>query len=196
MQCRTTSESSSQGKKPSISTPGTGAGRVHRCGKTTVAQYLANALQMPYVEGDSYHPQANIDKMSAKTPLTDADRWDWLTELRKQCNSRIGDGADMVVMTCSALKLKYRDVLRVAAYYNRSISVHVLFLDAPEEVLVKRVAERKGHFMGASMVKSQFEILELPQKDETDAIIIDASQDIEHVQRDALEKVKAILAAV
>ncbi|KAK2595242.1 hypothetical protein QQS21_007029 [Conoideocrella luteorostrata] len=165
------------------------------CGKTTVAEHLANALSIPYIEGDLYHPQANIDKMSGGIPLTDSDRWDWLTELRKQSNSRINSGADGVVVACSALKLKYRDVIRVAAYYDRTLLVHFIFLHAPQELLLKRVAERKGHYMGANMVKSQFDILERPREDEVDVITIDASQDSDEVKQDALEKVQAALAA-
>ncbi|KAG6000075.1 hypothetical protein E4U21_005865, partial [Claviceps maximensis] len=142
-----------------------------------------------------YHPQANIDKMSAGVPLNDSDRWDWLTELRKQSNSRIHDGADGVVVTCSALKLKYRDVIRVAAYYDPSISIHFIFLHASQDLLLKRVADRKGHYMGANMVKSQFEILERPTDDETDVITLDASRDADQVKEDALARATALLAA-
>ncbi|KAG5997449.1 hypothetical protein E4U43_002631 [Claviceps pusilla] len=165
------------------------------CGKTTVAEYLANTLNIPYVEGDAYHPQANIDKMSAGIPLDDSDRWDWLTELRRQSNSRIRHGADGVVVTCSALKLKYRDVIRVAAYYDPSILIHFIFLHASQELLLKRVAERKGHYMGANMVKSQFEILERPGEDEKDVITLDASRSIDEVKENVLARVNAVLTA-
>lgn len=133
--------------------------------------------------------------MSSGIPLTDADRWDWLTELRNQANSRIHDGAEGVVVACSALKLKYRDVIRVAAYWDRSLIIHFIFLHAPAELLLKRVTARKGHYMGASMVKSQFDILERPREDEIDVITVDASRDVDEVKEDALEKVKAMLAA-
>lgn len=142
-----------------------------------------------------YHPKANIDKMSAGIPLTDSDRWDWLTELRKQSNSRIHDGAEGVVVACSALKLKYRDVIRVAAYWDRTLVIHFIFLYAPAELILERVAARKGHYMGANMVKSQFDILERPREDEVDVITVDASGDVEDVKEDALEKVRALLAA-
>ncbi|KAG6301566.1 hypothetical protein E4U09_005020 [Claviceps aff. purpurea] len=165
------------------------------CGKTTVAEHLADTLKISFIEGDAYHPQSNIDKMSAGIPLTDADRWDWLTELRKQSISRIHDGADGAVVACSALKLKYRDVMRVAAYYDPSIRVHFVFLDASEEVLLKRVAERKGHYMGANMVKSQFESLERPTGDEVDVVTIDVSRSADEVKEDVVAKAKALLAA-
>ncbi|KAG5981658.1 hypothetical protein E4U55_002694 [Claviceps digitariae] len=165
------------------------------CGKTTVAEYLANTLNMPYIEGDSYHPQANIDKMTAGVPLNDSDRWDWLTELRRQSTSRLRDGAPGVVVACSALKLKYRDVIRVAAYYDPSIVIRFIFLHASQELLLRRVAERKGHYMGANMVKSQFEILEHPGGEETDVITLDASRGVDDVKEDALARVKAVLNA-
>lgn len=133
--------------------------------------------------------------MSSGIPLTDADRWDWLTELRNQANSRIHDGAEGVVVACSALKLKYRDVIRVAAYWDRSLIIHFIFLHAPAELLLKRVTARKGHYMGANMVKSQFDILERPREDEIDVITVDASRDVDEVKEDALEKVRAMMAA-
>ncbi|KAG5928490.1 hypothetical protein E4U42_000562 [Claviceps africana] len=165
------------------------------CGKTTVAEYLAGALDVPYIEGDAHHPQANIDKMSAGVPLNDSDRWDWLTELRRQSNRRIHDGTHGVVVACSALKLKYRDVIRVAAYYDPSIRIRFIFLHASQELLLERVAARKGHYMGAGMVKSQFEILERPTEDETDAITLDASRDVDEVKEAALASVNAVLMA-
>ncbi|KAG5939637.1 hypothetical protein E4U53_007754 [Claviceps sorghi] len=165
------------------------------CGKTTVAEYLAGALDVPYIEGDAYHPQANIDKMSAGVPLNDSDRWDWLTELRSQSYRRIHDGAPGVVVACSALKLKYRDVIRVAAYYDPSILIRFIFLHASQELLLERVAARKGHYMGANMVRSQFDILERPAEHETDVITVDASRGAHEVKEDALARVNAVLTA-
>ncbi|PNY25968.1 Gluconokinase [Tolypocladium capitatum] len=159
------------------------------CGKTTVAEYLADALDMPYVEGDSFHSEANVDKMRSGVPLNDEDRWDWLTAIRDESMRRINRGSDGVVVTCSALKRKYRDVIRVAAYYDHDVRVHVIFLNAPAEVLLQRVTLRQGHFMGANMVKSQFDILERPAPDERDAVIIDVSRSIEEVRQDTLARV-------
>lgn len=102
----------------------------------------------------------------------------------------LSDGARAVVVACSALKRKYRDVIRVAKYYNHSISIHFIFLDAPEEVLLKRVAKRKSHFMGVSMVQSQLESLERPAQDESDVISIDASRTMQEVKEDALAEVR------
>ncbi|UPK99447.1 hypothetical protein LCI18_010382 [Fusarium solani-melongenae] len=159
------------------------------CGKTTVAEYLANTLGMPYVEGDSYHPPANIEKMRNGIPLTDADRWDWLTALREESIHRLNAGSSGVVLTCSALKRKYRDVIRVAGYYDHRILIHFVFLDAAEEVLLARVQQRQNHYMGANMVHSQFDILERPSSDEKDVITIDVSKTLEEVQQEALANV-------
>ncbi|KAF7853368.1 hypothetical protein EAF04_010662 [Stromatinia cepivora] len=163
------------------------------CGKSTVAQYVANAMNLPYIEGDEYHPQTNIDKMAQGTPLNDADRWDWLTKLRDESVNRLNSGSQGVVLTCSALKRKYRDVIRVASYYDHNVLVHFVYLHASEETLLERVGARKGHFMGANMVHSQFGILEPPTKDETDVIQVDVSGSIEEVERDALAKIHSAI---
>ncbi|KAL2885419.1 putative gluconokinase [Ceratocystis lukuohia] len=159
------------------------------CGKSTVAAYLSEALNFPYIEGDEYHPAANVEKMSNGIPLTDADRWDWLTALREESMRRIDDGSDGVVLTCSALKRKYRDVIRVAGYFNPSLHIHFIYLDAPESVLVQRVAGRKNHFMPPSMVRSQFDVLERPTQSETDVVTVDVSRPMDVVMHDALEAV-------
>lgn len=132
--------------------------------------------------------------MSNGVPLTDADRWDWLTLLREEAIHRLRNGAGGVVVTCSALKRKYRDVIRVAAYFDHSILVHFIYLDAPEEVLLQRVTQRQNHYMGANMVQSQFDILERPSADEKDVTGIDVSRSLDQVKEDALARVRDILA--
>ncbi|KAJ4163803.1 hypothetical protein LMH87_005508 [Akanthomyces muscarius] len=165
------------------------------CGKTTIAEHIADANSMPYIEGDSYHTATNVEKMRTGVPLTDADRWDWLTQLRDESMRRLSEGAHGVVVTCSALKRKYRDVIRVAAYYDSSILIHFIYLDAPAEVLLQRVSARQGHYMGADMVQSQFDILERPSADEKDVFSIDVSRSIEEVKRDALAQVHEVMDA-
>ncbi|KAF4123372.1 gluconokinase [Geosmithia morbida] len=164
------------------------------CGKTTVASHLAKTLDLPYVEGDSYHPPANIEKMANGIPLTDADRWDWLTVLRDESISRIDAGADGVILTCSALKRKYRDVIRVASYYNPNLLIHFIYLDATEDLLLQRVGARQGHYMGANMVHSQMDTLERPSADERDVSKVDVSQSMEKVKQDALNYVVKAMA--
>ena len=131
--------------------------------------------------------------MAANIPLTDADRWDWLTSLRSASLAELSRGSQGVVLTCSALKAKYRDVIRVAPFYHpkHNVLVHFIYLHAPEEVLMARVAARKNHYMSAAMVHSQFEALEEPRQEETDVIRVDVSGDIRTVEREALAKVEA-----
>ncbi|KAI0418015.1 thermoresistant gluconokinase [Xylaria grammica] len=165
------------------------------CGKSTVAEYLSESLNLPYLEGDEFHPKANIDKMANGIPLTDADRWDWLTLLREESLKKLASGADGVVLTCSALKRKYRDVIRVAPYFSHNVSLHFIYLHAPEAVLLERVGLRQGHYMGANMVRSQFEILEPPTAEETDVISIDVSGPIPGVLEVALIQAKIKMGA-
>lgn len=126
--------------------------------------------------------------MSNGIPLTDADRWDWLTALREESIRQLEAGHDGVVLTCSALKRKYRDVIRVAPYFAPNIHLHFIYLHASEEVLLKRVLARQNHYMGAGMVHSQFDILEPPAEEETDVITIDVSRSAEEVKADVLDK--------
>jgi gluconokinase len=127
--------------------------------------------------------------MTNGIPLTDADRWDWLTALREESTRQLQQGYDGVVLTCSALKRKYRDVIRVAGYFDHSLLLHFIYLDAPESVLMKRVAARENHFMGADMVHSQFNILQPPMPDEKDVIKIDVTRPLDEVKREALAAV-------
>jgi len=163
------------------------------CGKTSVAEYLASTFAMPYLEGDAFHPQANIEKMANNIPLTDADRWDWLILLREQAVAALSTGASGVVLTCSALKRKYRDVIRVASYNDSQVLVHFIYLSATQELLLQRVHGRVGHYMKDSMVKSQFDALEPPTQDERDVMSVDVSGDFASVQQLALEVVNHVM---
>ena len=127
--------------------------------------------------------------MSAGIPLNDADRWDWLTALREESIRQIMVGNNGVVLTCSALKRKYRDVIRVAPYFNSRVQLHFIYLSATEELVLQRVTARQNHYMGADMVRSQFDALEPPMADEVDVISVDVSYSIEDVMSDAFVKV-------
>lgn len=121
-------------------------------------------------------------------PLTDADRWDWLVLLREEATKAL-KSTDGVIVTCSALKRKYRDVMRIAAYHHPEVRVHFVFLKASEAVLIDRVRARQNHYMKDSMVRSQFESLEAPTEEETDVLAVDASGTSKEVQALALETV-------
>jgi gluconokinase len=129
-------------------------------GKTTVAVGLARRLGWPFEEGDDHHPVANVAKMRAGIPLDDADREPWLRTLAGWISDREREGTSSV-LTCSALKRRYRDLLR--AGNDTVLFVHV---DVPEEVLRERLARRTGHYMPPSLLDSQLATLEPLADDE------------------------------
>lgn len=137
--------------------------------------------------------------MANGIPLTDADRWDWLISLREAAIQTLtGTGADPnppsgVIVACSALKRKYRDVMRVAAYGHPSVRIHFIYLKADEGVLMDRVAKRKNHYMKSGMVHSQIELLEEPVG-EWDAVAIDVAAPPEEVSKRVMTAVTATLA--
>jgi gluconokinase len=133
--------------------------------------------------------------MADGQPLTDADRWDWLIALREAAISTLKkDSSSLgVIVTCSALKRKYRDVIRIASYHDARVRVHFVFLSASESLLMDRVRSRKNHYMKDYMVRSQFESLETPQEDEIDVLSVDASGNSREVQELSLAVVKKAL---
>ena len=120
------------------------------CGKTTVGQALAQALDCQFVEGDSLHPAANIDAMSRGVPLTDDMRRPWLTRIADELST----AQTGLVVSCSALKIAYRDILRGAG------PVFFVHLTLNFDTAVARVGQRPDHYMPASLVKSQFYTLQ------------------------------------
>ena len=134
-------------------------------GKTEVARELAARLALDYVEGDAFHPPANVAKMSAGQPLADEDRWGWLDALAQEARRH----AKGCVIACSALRAAYRDRLREGIGHP-----YFVFLDAPRQVVAERVGARPGHFMPASLVESQLATLE-PPVGEGDVVTIDAA---------------------
>ncbi|MEU3094390.1 gluconokinase [Streptomyces sp. NPDC006967] len=127
-------------------------------GKTTIGPLLAARFDVPYAEGDDFHPQANIDKMSAGTPLGDDDRWPWLDAIGAWAHERAGHGG---VVSCSALKRSYRDRLRAAA--PGVVFVH---LSGDRALVEDRMAHRQGHFMPTALLDSQFATLQPLEPDE------------------------------
>jgi gluconokinase len=129
-------------------------------GKTAVAEILDARLGWPFQEGDALHSQANIDKMTAGQPLTDADRQGWLAAIAKWVEGRL-DASESGLITCSALKHSYREVIN-----RRGWGVVFVFLAGSKATIAPRLAARKGHFMPASLLDSQFADLEDPGPDE------------------------------
>lgn len=133
---------------------------VSGCGKSTVGRALAQALGLPFVEGDDLHPPRNVALMAAGTPLTDEDRRDWLNTLAEVLAGAAARGHGVVV-SCSALKRAYRDRLRAGAPGTRFV-----FLHGSPELLGARLAGRSGHYMPLSLLPSQLATLEPPAEDE------------------------------
>lgn len=129
-------------------------------GKTTIAQALAARLHWAFEEGDALHPQANVDKMAAGHPLDDADRAPWLAKVADWVDARL-DAGESGIITCSALKHAYRDLID-----RRGKGVEFVWLHGPRELIASRLATRQGHFMPTSLLDSQFETLEEPAADE------------------------------
>ncbi len=152
---------------------------VSGAGKTTVGQALAQKLQWRFAEGDDLHSAANIAKMHAGIPLTDEDRAPWLQSLRQAITVWLAAG-DNVVLACSALKASYRDLLRV------SPDVRFVYLHASFEVIAKRLAARKGHYMNPDLLRSQFDTLEEPK----DILTVDACLS----PADLVDEIRAALA--
>ncbi len=129
-------------------------------GKTTIGSLLAQRLECVYAEADQFHPKANIDKMHAGQPLTDEDRRPWLAAIAEWITENEAAGESAVV-SCSALKRSYRDVLRDGHKH-----VRIAYLNTPESLLRERVEHRHGHFFPPELLDSQLATLELPTPDE------------------------------
>ncbi len=130
---------------------------VSGCGKTSVGKLLSPLVGLPYRDGDDMHPKANIDKMSAGTPLTDEDRWPWLEDI----GTWLATQSDGALVGCSALKRSYRDLIR-----EHCPGVVFIHLHGDFDLLLARLNARKGHFMPASLLQSQFDTLEPLANDE------------------------------
>jgi len=134
-------------------------------GKTTIAQAVAGRLGWPYAEGDDFHSAANRSKMAAGSPLTDEDRWPWLRAIAAWVGVHEVSGQSVVV-TCSALRREYRDLLRAG-----HPSVFFVHVSVPEAVLLARLVRRQGHYMPPSLLPSQLATLEPLQPDEPGAVV-------------------------
>ena len=148
---------------------------VSGAGKTTIGELLAERLHWRFIEGDEYHPAANVAKMAAGIPLEDDDRWPWLDAL-----NRILRRSRNAVLTCSALKESYRRRLLAGVPDARLVYLH-----APKTLIAARVAARKHRYMPASLLERQFATLEPPAA----AIEVDVSGD----PQDGVERIVAAI---
>jgi carbohydrate kinase (thermoresistant glucokinase family) len=137
-------------------------------GKTTIGRLLGHRMHLPFIDADDYHPESNIIKMRSGEPLDDKDRQGWLLRLVRIIKQHQSSG---LILGCSALKSDYRHLLDPNHAYLW------VYLKVDKETVEKRLENRKGHFMPASLIDSQFETLEEPK----DAVTIDASHSIEKV---------------
>jgi len=130
-------------------------------GKSLIGAMFARALDVEFVEGDDLHPPDNVRRMAAGIPLTDDNRRGWLTKIAERLRDAKRAGLGLVV-SCSALKRIYRDLLRSVA----TADVRFVYLAGSRELLAERLANRRGHFMPPSLLESQLAILEEPSPDE------------------------------
>lgn len=143
-------------------------------GKTETSHAVADALGFRHIEADHFHPEENVARMRAGTPLSDADRVEWLQKLVVEMQRAIDDGVGFV-LACSALKRRYRDLLRDAVAELRFAHLSIDY-----DTAVQRVGGRAGHFMPISLVDSQFATLESPEG-EPGVLVVDASQSRDQV---------------
>jgi gluconokinase len=141
-------------------------------GKSTIADKLAERIGWRCEDGDKFHPASNIAKMSAGHPLTDEDRGPWLQAIADEID-RLCKAGERAVIACSALKRAYRDIL----VHGRN-DVRIVYLKGTQQLIADRLAKRKGHFMPAGLLESQFKTLEPPAPEEHPVTVsIDASVD-------------------
>lgn len=150
---------------------------VSGCGKSTIGRMLATTLSLSFFDGDDYHPEKNIQKMSKGEPLNDDDRYSWLKDLNLLCKEHRDHGA---VIACSALKESYRNIIES----DLDPSPIWVYLEGSYDVILKRLKQRSGHFMPAELLRSQFEVLEPP----TNAICVSIEQEPTQIINSILEK--------
>lgn len=141
-------------------------------GKTTVGLALAERCGIPFYDGDGFHPQANIAKMSAGIPLDDEDRLPWLRAINEHIREKLRSGS--LIIACSALREKYRSLISEGIAPSSVIWVHLV---GDYDVIYRRMSARKGHFMNAGMLRSQFASYEAP----VEGIVVNVDQGQEQV---------------
>jgi gluconokinase len=154
-------------------------------GKSTIGALIAGALGVPFVDGDSLHPQSNVEKMAGGHPLNDVDRWPWLATVGTTLADAGRHGSGMVI-ACSALKRVYRDAIRKTA--PGTCFVH---LSGSREVLTSRVEGRSDHFMPPALLDSQLATLE-PLEDDESGIVVDVDQSVTAIVAEATSALRKL----
>lgn len=158
---------------------------VSGCGKTSVAEALAQTLHWPFQEGDALHPAANVAKMRAGTPLNDDDRRPWLDLVAGWIGEKLA-ASEHGIITCSALKRVYRE--RIA---GGRPGVYFIYLRAARSVLEEHVRQRHHEFMPTTLLDSQLDTLEEPRPDEP-VLTVEVTHTVEHTVESALRCLKAV----
>lgn len=157
---------------------------VSSTGKTTVGTEIARRLGIKLIDGDDLHPRANILKMGLGQPLNDEDRAPWLERIR-DAGFSLEKKNEVGIIVCSALKKKYRDLIR-----DGNENVKFLWLHGSYELILERMRQRKGHFMKEEMLKSQFDTLEIPRDDEPDVIAVNIDGSFDDVVERCIQGLK------
>lgn len=144
-------------------------------GKSTIGAAVAREIKAKFIDGDDLHPRANIQKMASGQPLNDDDRAPWLQRLNDAAYS-LNHKNESGIIVCSALKRRYRDLLR-----KDNDNMVFIYLKGSFETILARLQARSGHFMPTDLLKSQFDALEEPTADEKDVVCVDIDTDIEGV---------------
>jgi gluconokinase len=147
---------------------------VSSSGKSTVGQSIARRLHVSFLDGDGYHPPANVEKMRAGIPLTDEDRWPWLATLANALHEA-ADKKDAAVGACSALKRVYREYLVEKA----GEPILFVYLEGTKEVIAERMAKRQHEYMPASLLDSQFATLEVPTTETENVQVLPVTDSVE-----------------
>ena len=153
---------------------------VSGCGKSTVGQALANALNCPFYDGDDFHPPENVTKMASGTRLNDDDRAPWLAALHDLLLDHAQKG-ETAVLACSALKKKYRVQLRAG-----NDQLVFVYLQGDFDLIWQRMQARPNHYMKAEMLQSQFDTLEVP--DEQEAIMVSITMPVKEIVANILSQ--------
>ena len=152
---------------------------VSGCGKSTIGKLLSRKLEISHYDADDFHPQANVDKMSSGRPLNDEDRLPWLLNLSEQIDKWSLNGG--AVLSCSALKEKYRQILS-----SKTNTIEWIHLKGPKELIEQRMEARKDHYFSAAMLDSQISDLEEPEYGIKINVALDPEEIIKQIEKDLI----------